>query len=710
MSVLVVLALLAANQPGMELRLPAASARLPGLWVELTPVDSAAPGKLLLVKPGASSVTVEGDASGFALVCAGGEDLATRCERVVSEPGSLELAGPTAGVQVTGRILVGREAAAGTKVSVVPQPLRLRRPFSLPLYRQGGKLIRSVACDEKGKFTFPHLAPGDYLLDIHLAGGRAVQSEPFTVRLPQPPISSFDLGDLVFGEGIRVEVLVTDSAGQPVKGAGVAINQEKSPAQSVVYEEWADERGRALLSGLDAALPTALACVARGYIRFQERLDPLPPLAQCVLRRFSHLSGTVLDPDDEPIGGATVSDLHSGAETQSDAEGAFSLFELTPGAYKLSVAAPGFEAVEREVALGDEESRKLPAIHLQRAETVVGRVVDAALREPIAGASVTVVEPRGGGATHTDEEGNFHLAIGAEGTVRLAVSAEGKGFPRRMAAVPAEPSTPEEPFEIELARGGWIHVAMWDEALDAPCAGCSATLALPGDRASGLTMDAQGEALSPVLTPGRYQVIREEVRSTGSMVTVSGGADLQWATVEPGRVAEVRFGTKRETIDVLFWPPPSAEWRLLTETASARHLLSADANGAFVVRRIPGEEVALSLMSGSTRLSAGALAADLSEPVVRIKLPSTSVRGLLQTDESPVGGERLLLVSLADGRLAASTLTDSWGAFRVDHLPPGSYSLRRGAPGSEAHVRTFDLTAGSHLDLRAIEAGRPRHR
>jgi hypothetical protein len=181
-------------------------------WVEATPDAPGSQAKSLSVAGGASSISLPGLPPGTVVLCAGGDDGATACERVVLAAGtpSIAVAGPVPGVRVTGRLLSSKSPLAGAWFGIIPDQLNLHRFFAVPLERKDGKLIRTVTCDEKGRFAVPLLAPGDYRLDIHSPGGRIDLSEPFTVPPPEklrakgekapagPPV--LDLGDRILDE------------------------------------------------------------------------------------------------------------------------------------------------------------------------------------------------------------------------------------------------------------------------------------------------------------------------------------------------------------------------------------------------------------------------------------------------------------------------------------------------------------------------------
>jgi hypothetical protein len=685
-----------------------ASARgIPERWLEGTPLAGFDPPRLFTVPAARAAVELADGLFGAVMLCFGAPGMATRCERqVLPERAALPAPELAAGVQVVGRVLVGRSPARGARVAVVPHPLLARRLFSVPLARRGAKLSRDVAADGRGRFLLP-LAPGTYRLDLRLPGGRIEQSEPFTVPEPErlrredaPAMEpTLDLGDLVFDEGLRLEVTVVDSQGQPIAGAGVGLLQEREPDFPVFFEEWADRQGKATFSGIDATLPARLNCIAPGRVRSTQPLDPLPPAATCVLARLAAVEGVILDEEAKPIAGATISAQPADQSARTGEDGRFGFEELEPGEHSFTVAAPGFRALVRTVVLANEEQRELAPIHLDRAGLLEGAVVDGASGEPISGALIAVLEPQGAGSTTTGEDGSFRLAAEAEGPLRLETQAE--GYPLVVTEVSRERQALGEPLTIELPRGGQVHLTVWDEELDAPCAGCS-VLIVPVGRGGALLTGTSGEALSPLLAPGRYYATLSRTQSLGSVVRVRGGDDRRHFEIQPGRVARVAFGERRPLVEIVFWPsPPPPGWSLAATAGPAARLLAPRPDGTYAVPKRGGEEVALDLQAPSgTRIHQAVLPHDLEDPVVRLDLPQTRVQGLVVEDENPLAGEPVQLVSAQSGAVAARARTGGDGRFEVPYLAPGVYHVAVGV-----HVlRSFELGAGAAVDLGTLAA------
>jgi hypothetical protein len=701
------------SAPPAAARVRFAAPAVEGLWIEATPLSWGSEARVFSPAPGARALALTGVPAGLTMLCAGAAAAAPQCTRVsLTGGGALDLPPLGQGVRVTGRVMVGRQAAAGLRISVAPEGLVARRAFSLPLARaKGGEgLVRDVASDLSGRYAIPRLAPGRYFLEARSPGGRSGRSEPFTVPAPErlrrtagdaaelaeptesPEPATLDLGDWALAAGVDLPVTVADAAGAPIAGAEVAALQGEAPAAQDVSAARTGPDGRAALTRLDPALSISIACSAPGYVRAIQELERLPPEVRCALARRASLEGRLLDGDEKPIAGATLRLERSQRSTASDRVGAFSFDGLVPGRYRLTAAAPGYRAVARDLDLLAGERRSLGVVRLSPAERLFGEVVDAASGEPVAGASIAVVEPAGGGSARADEEGRFALAAGSASGLRLEIRAG--GFPAKRVDVGPEPrATEEEPLVIQLARGGRVQVAVWDESADAPCLGCTVNLMGNGADPETLLTDASGQATSELLDPGEWDAYLETVESAGATVRVHSGDAVRHVTVGPGAVSRVEFG-RHATLTVGFSSPLPPGWMLAADSATFHSSVGPGADGTFAVRRAAGEPITLALVDAALRrVQQAVVPADYGDPALTLPLPATSVSGLLRRDETPLPDRAVSLVGAGLG--AASTVADAQGAFQIPFVPPGVYTLHvEGRP-----LRVVEVSEGAPLDL-----------
>jgi hypothetical protein len=166
---------------------------------------------------------------------------------------------------------------------------------------------------------------------------------------------------------------------------------------------------------------------------------------------------------------------------QTDKQGTFALYELAPGAARLTVRAPGFAPLTKAITIPDSGGRRpfaIPRVEMQAEATVGGEVVDAN-GDPIAGARVAKdavptwlpVGSNPAAMATTDAQGRFSLHELPEGTVTLEAYAPGIGRARVGVTVEAgqatqsvriviPPGSDDESPVRELAASGSVAVTL----------------------------------------------------------------------------------------------------------------------------------------------------------------------------------------------------------------------------------------------------------
>ncbi len=682
-------------------------------WVEVTPLRWGSEGKLTMLADGEKEIRLTAVEAGPAMVCDGGGGSAVRCGSEVIEDGATLAVPATPGLAVTGRLLEGRDPVGGARVAVLPAGLTARRPFTLPLALDpsGRSLERLVPTEERGRFSIPPLAPGEYRLEITLPGGRVERTGPFRVPDPEEHAAaraggagaaagSFDLGDVSLGLGLAVEFFAWAPGVGPLDGVDVGALQGEGDSV-LLFAGRTDPDGRAALHGFRPDEPVHASCSAAGFLRHEQRYPEPPRLVECRLLALAALEG-VVESDSRGLPGATVSLVAAdrrATRTATGEDGGFLLEGLAPGAYRLVAAAADHRWEELPIELAAGERRRLPPIALTPASMIDGVVRDALDGTPIAGASLVAVEPAGVLAVTTDEEGRFGAPLPEEGDLIVMVAAA--AYARREARLPAGADLGDEPWNVDLDPGGRIRATVWNEDGETPCAGCTVVVA-PRGGSSALVESArtslQGIAETGPLAPGHYQVVLEEVRSLGSVVTVRSGDDLREAEVVNGRTTEVFFLPK-SAVEIRFWPPPPPGWRLSARGGGERRVLDPASPGTFTVPRHRGEPLELSLFRNGITVAQGWVPADFRDPVLELPLPATQVLGRLETAEV----ERALeveVVPLSSGApRAAWAVADREGGFRIPFLPPGAYGL----VADGALLATFQLADRQALDLGVLD-------
>jgi uncharacterized GH25 family protein len=321
------------------------------------------------------------------------------------------------------------------------------------------------------------------------------------VRIPMAGI--VDIGDLVMGGAVRLEVKVRDTGDRPVAGAQVTLHRSRVWGQNSMDWISAQFEGRdgspaAFTATTDAEGRTAFEetppggwTVKAGAKGLAEEVasttlvegavrEPL----RIVLGPAHALSGSVLTREGKPVAGATVRGYKpntwwvTGAKDSSSttgADGKYRLEGLPRGTIALAVEpSAGVRVTAGSVDIPDVTTWD---IRLTAGATVKGKVVDDATGAPVPGVEVTVqtypdngMGPQGTARTTTAEDGTFLIAGLAPGNL-AGLNVRAKGFLAYpgsegmvMAPQTRVPEGDTVEREIRLRRGGVLKGRVLDRA------------------------------------------------------------------------------------------------------------------------------------------------------------------------------------------------------------------------------------------------------
>ncbi|MBK9383989.1 MAG: carboxypeptidase regulatory-like domain-containing protein [Planctomycetes bacterium] len=436
--------------PSREELLAGAVPALRGRVVELG--GEPIPRALLRVQLAGGVVEFEADAAGaFALELptAGAIALEVRAEgflpaRFAALPfeGERELALDRA-LALRGRVI---DASAGEPVAGAEiTALRVAAVSGVP------RASDPASSASSGAFAIEGLGPGDFELQVRASGYAPLRLERVALRRGQDEEIS-----LALHPELQLLVRVLDEAGAPLSAAEILVRQEAEGGRPrVAREGTSDARGEARFAGLAAG---EVRVVARSAERAAESASctlEVPkeassaelPLVELRLSRGITAVGVVRDPEGQPVAGVPVVALSEKRSfprfaavdeedhvTRSDADGAFRIQGLRPGAWKLCAFDLELAYGVRELRLGPEAAQRPPTpveIQLLPPFGVRGRVLGSA-GEPLADVAIEV-GPAGARdalgevrSARSDAQGNFEL--GPFPRLPLELIAEATGF------------------------------------------------------------------------------------------------------------------------------------------------------------------------------------------------------------------------------------------------------------------------------------------
>lgn len=459
---------------------------------------------------------------------------------------------------------------------------------------------------------------------------------------------------------------------------------------------------------------------------------------EVALVRGYRLSGVVRGASEgTPIAGATVAAWDRDAEPFGEAarrtattgdDGRFTIADLPLGAMTVEASAPGHIAARLanvpvpQPAIDESGSPREIAIVLEEGARLSGRVVKGRGGTPVEGArvNVRVVEddrPEGAApSVATDARGSFSFDGLAAGRYVLAVAAKGlPSIERGPFALRAGGARPD--VEIRLDARAAIAVRLLDPD-GAPVEGLAVELGRGARAADGgdrtvreeivdddrIERGKEGRFTVRNLEPGTLSirlvpegwddVVRDEIALRNDATT-----DLGTIVVRAGRNVRGRVtDTSGEPIEgaevVVTWRDgPRARTRSASTKVDGRYRVAGIAPSPIESIRVSAERFASARREGDPVDGA---------PVDFVLEPSGVVTGrVVGSDGDSLRGIAIVLRPESDrGGSEGRVIVEPSGAFRVEDVDPGSYTIEASADG-HATVKEpgVSVTAGGVVDV-----------
>ncbi len=546
--------------------------------------------------------------------------------------------------------------------------------------------------------------------------------------------------------GVELVGTVVDIGGGPVEGAWVgvmSVDWGVSPTASV--RSAADGSFRVWV----APGTVHISAQADGYADGRETTRA-PGRATILLTPESVLAGRVVEAgsgapvpdarvvvgDDEPFGaGEDRLPVHAGAITDDD--GRFRIARLPPGRYKpVARAARGYGQARQSVLLGLGQTATDVVIELHPAVQVTGRVVagdGTRCTEGWVGLSDSKTERRAGGQV---EDGRVAIDAVLPGTYDVDVSCRGfRPEDEYPDVVVAGAAPPEQTWTVR--SGGRIRGRVLSST-GAPAAQVGITVRLQGDLGKArdawqwARSDADGGFEVDGLRPGSYKVGLESSEPTAGqsqLVTVAEGGE---ATVEL-RIDE-GGGVAGEVVDERGRPVAGVGVRAIPSSMmwSGDHGAQTADDGSFTIDRLrPGPHRVIAHRPGgwdelrapgqSDDDESGQKVTIVAGRTARVRLvvesPSGVIRGRVVDGQGATITDAFVDAARESESAAAAAgqarhavrwgwsrdpaLTDTDGAFTLEKLTPGKYTVRafrRG--GGEALAEGVQVGGNVTLTIR----------
>jgi sugar lactone lactonase YvrE len=383
-----------------------------------------------------------------------------------------------------------------------------------------GSANQTVATDAQGGFTVYNIVPGAYKLSLSQTGYATVQ---VNVDVAVGQLLNLGVIRLVAAPNTaNLSGFVRDNSGNPLVNALVAVGAnsaltDNTGAYAITGIEAGTHDAQVSLSGYATVTASIAFAPGQSYV-----FSPTLPSAGY----STTLTGTVVDADtNAPIGGATVQ-LGSATATTA-ANGTFSLANLNPGSFTVSVSAAGYPSAQVSGVLltgaNSLGSIRLPKQPAATTTAHLSGVVKNTGGTPLLGVTVSV----GALTTQTDAQGAYQLSGIAAGYASVKATLAGYSDITVLVNFEAGKQYVFSPVMGSTPTYATLQGKVVDAATSAPIAGATLTLGSL-TRSSG----ADGSFAFQNLSPGDFNL---QVSAAGHQgVSVSGTLTL--GTNDAGRI------------------------------------------------------------------------------------------------------------------------------------------------------------------------------
>lgn len=420
------------------------------------------------------------------------------------------------------------------------------------------------------------------------------------------------------------------------------------------------------------------------------------------------LQGTVTAPGTgSPIPNATITITDAIGvrvlQTSGNVNGSYVINNLTPGYYRVSIAADGFQASDFPVTLAIGETRTLNAVLSPNPGTITGVVTNTQTGAPLAGALVEALDNRNSilSTAITDASGSYTLSSLAPATNdRLRLSAD--TFVTQVIGFSINAGQTKTINAALSPVAGALTGVITDSATGAPLPGASIRVFT----SEGITLQtastgADGSYSIPSLQPGSYSVVIMEEgyagRTIGAMINAGAVTTLNVALQQlAGAISGMVTDTSGN-------PIADAIVRIFSNNIIVVRVATREDGTYDIGNLAPGSYYVTVRAEGFGGLSFSAVVNPGETTIENFVLtpnPGSVTGTVTDTNGSPIAGA-ILTISLnvsGGGLLTTRYVSQTDGSYIIENLFPAPYLITAAATTFQSTFQSITIAS----DQRAV--------